>query len=326
MDARRGKGLDRRQFLIQGATAATAATLAGERMLEAAAQGPTVVVVRDGSRSVTRRGNVNAALVQRMVDEAVKRLAQKEDVSRAWGSFVGPKDRVAIKFNGLFNRATTHKEVIAAVVKGLVKAGVNPDNVVVFDRDERAFRTTKLVLNQSKPGPIFRPNTEYGPSVNAGPVKTKLSKIVLDADVLVNLPIMKTHSIAGVSGALKNHLGTIPKRDARAFHRNGCAHVADLNALSPIKAKTRICIADALYGLYNGGPQFRPQFRWDYYGVIASADPVALDAVLADILKAKRVEKGMSPHARPLNHIMRAAELGLGTADLAKINRVQIQV
>ena len=58
----------------------------------------------------------------------------------------------------------------------------------------------------------------------------------------------------------------------------------------------------------------------------ASADPVALDATLADIIKAKRLEQGMSPYQKPLHHIERAAELGLGTADLKSIRRVELDV
>ena len=46
----------------------------------------------------------------------------------------------------------------------------------------------------------------------------------------------------------------------------------------------------------------------------------------ADILKAKRVEKGLAPYHKDIKHIERAAELGIGIADLAKINRVEAEV
>ena len=192
-------------------------------------------------------------------------FADKDDIIAAWGTFVRPKDRVAVKFNGLFKRATTHPEVINAVTNGLMKAGVDPDNIVVFDRDNRAFTSTGLKLNPKSPGPLFRATAgDYGSGVKAGLVDTKISRILLEADVLVNLPFLKSHVLAGVSGALKNHLGTVP--NARDFHRDICQYVADLNALDPIKSKTRICIADALYGIYHRGPQFRPQFRGQFRG------------------------------------------------------------
>ena len=61
-------------------------------------------------------------------------LAGKDDVAKAWGVYVKPTDRVAVKFNGLFVRATTHPEVIAAVTNGLVKAGVDPAKTIQTTR------------------------------------------------------------------------------------------------------------------------------------------------------------------------------------------------
>jgi len=325
-------GIDRRDFIIQGA-AATGALLASQHLAHAAPAAPTVAIVRDKSKKVIDGHKVDAAIVQRLVDKAVMTLAGQDDPVKAWAKFVKPTDKVAVKFNGLFRRATTHPEMVDAVTASLTKLGVKPENIVVYDRDERALRTAGIKPNHTDTGPrvigtekVFRKTIDatYDKKVKAGPVETQITKLLTQADVLINLPIMKTHTLAGISGALKNHLGTIP--NARDFHREICRYVADLNALEPIKAKTRLCICDALYGLYDGGPRFRPRARWDYFGVIASADPVALDATLADIIKAKRLEKGMSPYQRPIHHIERAAELGLGVADLKKIQRVELDI
>jgi len=203
---------------------------------------------------------------------------------------------------------------------------------VVYDRDDKGIRTARMKLNRAAGIRVvgtekaFRKSIgqTYASQVDAGPVATRITKLLTQADVLINLPIMKTHVLAGISGALKNHLGTIP--NARDFHRDTCKFIGDLNALAPIKAKTRLCICDALYGLYNGGPGYKPRFRWNYHGIVAATDPVALDATLADIIKAKRLEKGMSPYQKPTLHIARAAELGLGTDDLKAIRRVEMDV
>jgi len=328
MQQRDGRRVNRRRFLAEG-VAATAVVMAASR-LAAAPGGPTVVIARDKSKQVIQGRRIDAAIVQKLVDQAVMRLAGKEDAAAAWGVYVKPKDKVAVKFNGLFRNATTHPEVVQAVVKGLLAAGVPPANIVVYDRDDRALSTAGL-----KPGgqvtfrgteKQFRKTIDqcYGKETKAGPVGTRITKILLDADVLINLPIMKTHGLAGITGALKNHLGTVP--NARDFHRDTCRYVADISALPAVKDKTRLCICDALYGLYHGGPQFRPQFRFDYYGVLAATDPVALDATLADIIKAKRVAEGMSPYHKDTLHIARAAELNLGTADLKSIQRVEMDV
>lgn len=316
--------VDRREFLRRGGVA-TAALLAGGGVVAAAPAKATVAIVRDKARKSIDGFKVNAATVQRLVDKAVMTLAGKDDVAKAWATYVKPKDRVAVKFNGLFRLATTHPEVIEAVTNGLVKAGVDPARIVVYDRHDKDMETARLKINREGKGVrIYGTGNNYGKDVKAGPVTTSLSDILTKADVLINVPMMKSHVRCGTTGALKNHLGSVP--NAGDYHKNFCAAVADLNALGPIKDKTRICIADALYSLYDGGPGFRPRSRWDYHGVIASVDPVALDAVLEDIVMDKRREKGLTkPHNNPM-HIARAAELGLGVADLAKIKRIKVEV
>lgn len=320
----RGQLVDRRDFLRTGALA-TAAVLASKGLVHAAPDGPIVVIVRDKTQKAIVEKTVDADIVQKLVDKAVMGLSGKDDVAKAWGTYVAPKDKVAIKFNGLFPNATTHPEVVAAVASGLMKAGVDPANIVVFDRNDAAFKTARFEINREGAQPRAYPTEkDLGPEVKAGAVGTRLSSILLKADVLINVPMMKTHVLAGVTGALKNHLGTVP--NASAFHVESCKYIADISALEPVKAKTRICICDALYALFDRGPQFNAACRWDYYGILAAVDPVAMDATLADILKAKRVEKGLAPYHKALVHVERAAELGLGVADLAKIKRVEVEV
>jgi len=79
----------------------------------------------------------DAEVVRRMVDALVMNVTGQGSVAAAWGSLVKPNDVVGIKVcaNGapLFS---THPEVVAAICEGLAAAGVPPQNVVVFDREE----------------------------------------------------------------------------------------------------------------------------------------------------------------------------------------------
>ena len=279
---------------------------------------------------------VRAAPQETLPDLVVAKGSPKEAVSKALAAhgglprFVKDGSVVLLKPNVSFVAppewgATTHPEVIHAVTSGLVKAGVEPAKITVYDRHDKDMGTTGLTINRGGKGVrIYGTMRDYGPGVKAGPVGTKLTKILAEADALINVPIMKSHVRCSVTGALKNHLGTVP--NAGAFHADCCAAIADLNALPDIKKKTRLCLCDALYGLFDGGPQFRAQFRWDYHGVIASVDPVAMDAILDDIIKAKRLEKNLKPRHNDPKHIARAAELGLGEANLANIQRVEAEV
>ncbi len=316
--------VNRRGFLLQGSVAA-AAVWATRGTPLAAPAGPTVVVVRDKTQKVIDNFKVDAAIVQQLVDKAVMSLSGKDDVAKAWAAYVSPKDKVAIKFNGLFERSVTHGEVINGITAGLIKAGVEPGNIVVYDRaDGDAAKSGLKVSRDPKGVRVMGIGGTLGPDVKVGTITTKLSRLLLDADVLISVPIMKSHNRCSITGALKNHLGSIP--NAGSFHDNCCAAIADLCALGPIKDKTRLCIADALYSFYDAGPEFHPDRRWDYFGVLAATDPVAIDAVMDDIIKAKRLEKGLPPHNNKPIHIARAAELGLGQADLKGINRLDVAI
>jgi len=154
----------------------------------------------------------------------------------------------------------------------------------------------------------------------AGPVKVRLSKILTDyADAIVNVPAFRHHVRAGITISMKNHLGSVG--NPSAFHRDNCSYVADLNALDAIRKKARLVIVDAIRGQYNFGPMHAPWFVWEYAGLMASTDAVAVDTVAAEEMKAQRHKKGMRGDIRPaIRHIPRAADLGLGVGDLKRIN------
>ena len=121
---------------------------------------------------------------------------------------------------------------------------------------------------------------------------------------------------------MKNHLGSV--ENPRDLHRDNCLHVADLNALAPIRKKTRLLLVDAIRGQYSLGPSYRRWFVWEYAGLMASTDTVAVDAVAAEEMKAQRHKRGIAGPIRPtIKHIPRASEMGLGIGDLKRINIVR---
>ena len=83
----------------------------------------------------------NSAVVRRMVDDLVMAATGEPTVSSAWGSLVKPSDVVGIKVctNGapLFS---SHPAVVNAIVAGLAEAGVPPQNIVVWDREEQLLK------------------------------------------------------------------------------------------------------------------------------------------------------------------------------------------
>jgi uncharacterized protein (DUF362 family) len=83
----------------------------------------------------------NPEVVRRMVDQLVLAATGQPTVGSAWASLVKPIDVVGIKVcaNGapLFS---THPAVVDAIEAGLIDAGVPPQNIVLWDREEKLLK------------------------------------------------------------------------------------------------------------------------------------------------------------------------------------------
>ncbi|MBN1343622.1 MAG: DUF362 domain-containing protein [Phycisphaerae bacterium] len=313
-------GIDRRTFLQGIAVGAATAPLASLAAQDQAPKSRVIVAERDAFAD----DDVDPKAVKQAVDAMVIKLSGKSNIDEAWRTFVSPKETVALKFNGLFKRASTSPELIWAVCRGLVDAGLAEDKIIIFDRKLSDFDTAGIKPFEDMPK-IRRMGADSGwdAEVKAGPFKTKLSKVITqEADAMINLSRMKHHVIAGVTLTLKNHLGSVP--NPGDFHKHIDA-VAELNALEPIAKKTRLTLCDAMVGIFDQGPQFRGKhWTWPAKSLLAATDVVALDAVGADMLRKARMAKGKGPTKPDPSHIAHAAEIGLGTADLQKIDVIKV--
>ena len=78
-----------------------------------------------------------------------------------------------------------------------------------------------------------------------GGVQTRLPLILKERiTALVSAPVLKHHNAAGVTIALKNHLGSV--RNPNRFHPNNCVAVGDLNTAPTIVEKTRLIVCLSL--------------------------------------------------------------------------------
>ena len=94
-----------------------------------------------------------------------------------------------------------------------------------------------------------------------------------------------------------------------------------------IRPKWKLTVCDATRAQYNAGPTRNPEYAWPFGGLIVGTDVVAVDAVAADLLEKQRKAKGLKSleqEKRPARHIATAAARGLGTADLGKIERIEV--
>jgi len=321
MEARnRAHHIDRRSFL-QGIAAGAASAPLGS--LAAAEAGKSRVIVAERDNFGTGSG-INRKTVKQAVDAMVKTLSGKGNADEAWRTFVSPKETVAMKPNGQHRRASTSPALVWAVCRGLVGAGVPQRKIIVFDRNEGDFRSCGLKPFEDMPEVRFlTADSAFDTEVRAGSVKTRLTRILTkDADAVINLPCLKHHVLAGVTIAMKNHIGSIP--NPTDYHGN-LDMIAELNCLPPIRKKTRLALCDAIVGVLDRGPQFRgPHCTWEAKSLLAATDVVALDAVGAEMIRKARIARGAGATKPDPRHIAHAGEIGLGTADLRKIDTIRV--
>ena len=321
---RHGSTLSRRAF-IRNAAAGLGSVLCPafawpEGVQDSAEKRAKVAIVR--SPEVLSNRKISAEVAERMVHRAVCLATGKTDRALAWKSLFSSKEKVAIKVNTRHQPVIANREIVMALINGLKGAGVEENRIIIYDLTDKELKEAGYTLNDSSKGVRCHTTREYR-EMMAGPIHVRFSKILTDyADAIVNVPAFRHHVGAGVTIAMKNHLGSV--ENPSDLHGDNCSHVADLNALDPIRRKTRLIIVDAIRGQYNLGPMHVPWFVWEYAGLIVGTDPVAVDSVAAEEIKAQRHKKGIEGPIRPtIKHIHRAAKVGLGISDIKRIDVVR---
>ncbi len=138
-----------------------------------------------------------------------------------------------------------------------------------------------------------------------------VSKLVLEADVIINLPKFKTHSLTTFTGGIKNMYGIIPAGLRRRFHgeylrvEDFCQMLVDIFSI----AKPQLTIMDGIIAMEGEGPGSGHLRKLGL--ILASKDAVALDAVSSQITGLKPDEVLTTRYA---------TERGLGVSELKKID------
>ena len=273
--------------------------------------------------SVWNGKNLAPAAVRQMLDTSMVQLTGQASAREAWASLFQPHERIAIKVNVIQGSSYyTHPVLVGAMTDSLQEAGIAAEQLVVFDRSAGELRGAGYTINKDGSG-VRCYGTERG--YTAGwelmGIDIKLSDILLDCDALINAPVLKQHGISGISFALKNHYGTfnIPGQ----FHapRIGRA-LAELNALAPIRDRTRLVVGDALTIVKSG---WRSAITGD--SILVSTDPLAIDVmgleVYASAMKAEGRNVGSAVSlSKPW--LEAAAELGVGTNDLTEVEVMEV--
>ncbi len=330
--------MKRRDFIAQLAAAGSVATLVpsvgcarpkekGKKKARA-----RVVLVRD-PLAVTSKGKVQGARVPALLAAGLKALTGDKDPHKALSRWVRPADTVGLKVNCMAGRRmSTSVPLVEAMVALLEAVGVARQRQSVFDRSNDDLRSGGFSLRTS--GSEYRVvgNDQAGYERELAMMPTGASRCAVMAtrmaSVLINMPILKDHGLAGISGALKNNFGLV--HNPNKFHLNGCdPHVAEVNALPFVRRKQKLVVCDALRVQVDGGPAFHPAGAISYGGILLSTDPVALDliawGILEDLRKKKKLRSLTADKRRPV-HLLTAAKQGLGVGNRKLIDFISVKV
>ena len=270
-----------------------------------------------------------------LLTRVMAELTGKQDLAEALKKFVHPSDKVAIKPNGLAGRTgatmATNKELVLALVRGLVAAGVPATSIVIYEQWESFMAGTrcadkKMVVDAEFPAGVTAMVHQNKDSsmeeISAAGGKTRYARPFTDATCVINLSQMKDHSICGFTGALKNitHGSVLNPQD---FHAHDASpQIAQLYSQDIVRSRVRLHIADATKVIYEGGPGDKPARRVLQEAVYASTDPVALDVVGCELIEKLRKDNSLptlKAAGRAPTYIQNAGELGLGIYDRSAI-------
>ncbi len=241
--------------------------------------------------------------------------------------FVKPGANVIVKpnicnaYHGPEYASTTNPNVVATLVALCLGAGAQRVRVMDFPfagSPQASYETSGIAAAVAAAGGQmetmnrlkFRETTiPQGKNLRS----SNIYGDILDADLVINVPIAKNHGSAGLTLGMKNLMGVIQDRNtlhARGLHQ--C--IADLNTA----VRPQLTVVDAYRMLMANGPTGGNLDDVKQANtVIVSADGVAADAYAATLFGIQPAEIG---------YIKLGAALGLGTMDLGAIKIEEIAV
>jgi len=291
--------MDRRDFLKLGISSVLFAGLPKHTLAQAQ---PTISVAEGKDYAAITRNAVNAI-------GGIRRFVKKGDI-------------VVIKPNLGWDRkpeyaADTNPVVLKAIAEECLKAGAK--KVKVFDNPcndpRRCYENsgTNGALKGLKDVELkYMENERYkNVKINGTVLKEwELYDEALSANVFINVPVAKHHSLTRLTLALKNMMG-IMGGNRGYIHRNIEDCLSDINKV----VKSHLVVIDATRILLNHGPQGGSLNDVKIVNkVIASTDIVAADAYATTLF-------GLNPQEIAVT--VTAYKRGLGEMNLSKIKVVK---
>jgi uncharacterized protein (DUF362 family) len=242
------------------------------------------------------------------------------------GSFVKKNSTVVVKPNigwdvGPERAANTNPALVKQIVRHCLSAGAK--KVYVFDNTcddwTRTYKNSGIEQAVKDAGGTMIPGAteRYFHNVVIGKGKrlnsAKVHEQILEADVFINVPVLKDHAGSKLTIGMKNHMGIV--WDRGFWHRNDLHQcIADFATFK----KPTLTVVDAYNVLKKSGPKGVSEADVvNMKSLVMSVDPVAADSAAAMLF-------GMNPSDIP--YIKMASEMGVGNMNLNTMNIKRIKL
>jgi len=217
----------------------------------------------------------------------------------------------------------TDSQVVAAAIDSFCDAGANVavgespiQGVAVMDAFD-ATGITKVVQDREcrlldiNANPFVEVAVPDGLAIRS----LKVCPEVLEYDIIVSIPVMKTHMHTGVTLSVKNMKGCLWRRSKVELHMLAPVKGIDEKSINVAIADMsgvlcpHLSIIDGTVGMEGLGPSAGQPKNMGL--VVVSADPFAADAVACSL---------MDISAKEIPHLRMGAERGYGKIDLKSIS------
>ena len=263
------------------------------------------------------------------LDDVIDKINSGIEKLGGWDIFVKKGNVVLLKVNLIGPKtsdsaAITHSEFVRAITKILINrgctvwigdssggaiAGISPtaQSLKVSGYEKVAKEEGAIIKNFDREGVIeIEPKGKYKE-------KMYLAKPLFDADVVINLPKLKTHSANIYTGAVKNVFGCVLGLRKAMYHKIAPTKddfgeiIVDIHE----GVKFDLHIMDGIISMQGEGPTAGDVYEANK--ILISTDPLALDTVAVNML-------GMTVEDIPILNAARKRNLGQYNLDKIEID------
>ncbi|MBC8359755.1 MAG: DUF362 domain-containing protein [Candidatus Aminicenantes bacterium] len=290
-----------------------------------------VVLIR-GKAVFSRDGDIDQRILTDMFNKGIQILMGQQNLKDSLSLLFNSNNKVGIKINTIGGKKlSTRPEVSFSLAKALLTAGIQQENIIIWDRTNRELRDAEYRLNLNQSGfKVLGTDTqgvgydsELTSHLNIGSLFSKIQSKMITTSI--SLAILKDHGMAGVTAGMKNYFGAI--HNPNKYHDTNCnPFVAELFETKPIKNKHKLTVLDSLVVQYHRGPSYHARWAKKYKALIFCLDPVAADFIGWQIIKKLRAEKGLPSlreEKREPAYLKTAEKMGLGKANHKEIKIIE---